>query len=98
MKLHHTQILKAKETDQRAALFARAIKSGRDMQSANRKLLLRMRLCVGYPHFPLRCTYAARPIRQQADLVVKAPMRNQQAVQNPNQGGLSDNIRVDMPY
>ena len=38
------QILKAKETDQRAALFARAIKSGQDMQAANRKLLLRMRL------------------------------------------------------
>ncbi|KAI0634340.1 G protein pathway suppressor 1 [Trametes polyzona] len=38
------KILKAKETDQRAALFAKAIKSGQDMQAANRKLLLRMRL------------------------------------------------------
>ena len=38
------KILKAKETDQRAALFARAIKSGEEMQAANRKLLLRMRL------------------------------------------------------
>ena len=40
------QILKAKETDQRAALFAKAIKNGQDMQAANRKLLLRMRLWV----------------------------------------------------
>ena len=40
------QILKAKETDQRSALFARAIKSGETMQVANRKLLLRMRLYV----------------------------------------------------
>ncbi|KZT64455.1 PCI-domain-containing protein [Daedalea quercina L-15889] len=38
------KILKAKETDQRSALFARAIKSGETMQVANRKLLLRMRL------------------------------------------------------
>ena len=42
------QILKAKETDQRSALFARAIKSGESMQVANRKLLLRMRLCVAH--------------------------------------------------
>ncbi len=38
------KILKAKETDQRAALFGRAIKNGQAMQAANRKLLLRMRL------------------------------------------------------
>jgi len=38
------KILQAKKTDYRAELFARAIKAGRDMQSANRKLLLRMRL------------------------------------------------------
>jgi len=38
------KILKAKETDQRSALFARAISSGETMQVANRKLLLRMRL------------------------------------------------------
>ena len=38
------KILKAKETDQRAALFAKAIRSGEAMQAANRKLLLRMRL------------------------------------------------------
>ncbi|KAI8989078.1 G protein pathway suppressor 1 [Trametes punicea] len=38
------KILKAKEIDQRAALYAKAIKSGQDMQAANRKLLLRMRL------------------------------------------------------
>ncbi|TBU25696.1 PCI-domain-containing protein [Dichomitus squalens] len=38
------KILKAKETDQRAALFAKAIKNGQAMQAANRKLLLRMRL------------------------------------------------------
>ena len=40
------QILQAKKTDYRAELFARAIKAGREMQSANRKLLLRMRLWV----------------------------------------------------
>ena len=38
------QILKAKKKDHRAELFARAIKAGSDIQSANRKLLLRMRL------------------------------------------------------
>jgi len=38
------KILQAKKTDYRAELFARAIKAGREMQSANRKLLLRMRL------------------------------------------------------
>lgn len=40
------QILKAKDTDQRATLYARALKAGKDMQATNRKLLLRMRLCV----------------------------------------------------
>ncbi|KAI0826182.1 PCI-domain-containing protein [Irpex lacteus] len=38
------KILKAKDTDQRAALYSRALKAGRDMQATNRKLLLRMRL------------------------------------------------------
>ncbi|KAI0795680.1 26S proteasome subunit RPN7-domain-containing protein [Abortiporus biennis] len=38
------KILKAKETDQRTALFERALKAGQDMQSTNRKLLLRMKL------------------------------------------------------
>ena len=38
------QILKAKETDPRSELFARALRSGKEMQAANRKLLLRMRL------------------------------------------------------
>ncbi|KAH9854527.1 G protein pathway suppressor 1 [Lenzites betulinus] len=38
------KILKAKETDERAALFAKAIKSGQERQAADRKLLLRMRL------------------------------------------------------
>ncbi|KAI0342371.1 hypothetical protein BDW22DRAFT_1357693 [Trametopsis cervina] len=38
------KILKAKDTDQRSALYARAIKAGADMQATNRKLLLRMRL------------------------------------------------------
>ncbi|KAH8101716.1 PCI-domain-containing protein [Cristinia sonorae] len=38
------KVLKARTTDQRAALFQRALKSGSDMQSTNRKLLLRMRL------------------------------------------------------
>jgi COP9 signalosome complex subunit 1 len=43
------QILQAKNTDHRAELFARAIKTGADIQSANRKLLLRMRLYVSNP-------------------------------------------------
>lgn len=38
------KILQAKKTDHRAELFARAIKAGTDVQSTNRKLLLRMRL------------------------------------------------------
>ncbi|EGO01318.1 hypothetical protein SERLA73DRAFT_179480 [Serpula lacrymans var. lacrymans S7.3] len=38
------KILKAKKTDYRAELFARAIRAGAEMQCANRKLLLRMRL------------------------------------------------------
>ncbi|KAM6501367.1 26S proteasome subunit RPN7 domain containing protein [Amanita muscaria] len=38
------KILQAKQTDYRADLFARAIKAGKDVQTANRKLLLRMRL------------------------------------------------------
>ena len=42
--LTRLQILKVKKQDHRADLFARAIKAGSDIQSANRKLLLRMRL------------------------------------------------------
>jgi COP9 signalosome complex subunit 1 len=38
------KILQAKKTDYRAELFARAIRTGAEIQSANRKLLLRMRL------------------------------------------------------
>ncbi|GLB33369.1 putative 26S proteasome subunit RPN7 [Lyophyllum shimeji] len=38
------KILYAKKTDYRADLFARAIKTGTDIQAANRKLLLRMKL------------------------------------------------------
>ncbi|TFK68147.1 PCI-domain-containing protein [Pluteus cervinus] len=38
------KILQAKQTDYRADLFARSIKAAKDIQSANRKLLLRMRL------------------------------------------------------
>ncbi|KAJ6588304.1 G protein pathway suppressor 1 [Mycena capillaripes] len=38
------KILYAKQTDYRAELFARAIKVARDIQSTNRKVLLRMRL------------------------------------------------------
>ncbi|KAH6877424.1 G protein pathway suppressor 1 [Coprinopsis sp. MPI-PUGE-AT-0042] len=40
------KILQAKKTDQRAELFARAIKAGSEIQAANRKLLLRMKLHV----------------------------------------------------
>ncbi|EPQ50766.1 PCI-domain-containing protein [Gloeophyllum trabeum ATCC 11539] len=38
------KILKAKQVDPRAQLYAKALKAGSEMQSANRKLLLRMRL------------------------------------------------------
>ncbi|THH14785.1 hypothetical protein EW146_g5592 [Bondarzewia mesenterica] len=38
------KILKARSTDPRAQLFARALQSGVDMRAATRKLLLRMRL------------------------------------------------------
>jgi len=38
------KILKAKETDARSELFARVLRSGKEMQATNRKLLLRMRL------------------------------------------------------
>lgn len=38
------KILKARSTDQRAQLFARALQSGEDMQAATRKLVLRMKL------------------------------------------------------
>ncbi|KAJ7594235.1 26S proteasome subunit RPN7-domain-containing protein [Mycena floridula] len=38
------KILQVKKTDYRADLFAKAIKAGEEMQAANRKLLLRMRL------------------------------------------------------
>lgn len=40
------QVLQAKKKDHRAELFDRAVKAGNEIQSANRKLLLRMRLCV----------------------------------------------------
>ncbi|OSX58352.1 hypothetical protein POSPLADRAFT_1154048 [Postia placenta MAD-698-R-SB12] len=43
------KILKAKETDQRSVLYARVMKSGEHMASANRKLLLRLRLYVQAP-------------------------------------------------
>jgi len=38
------KILQAKKTDYRAELFARTIKAGTEIQAANRKLLLRMKL------------------------------------------------------
>ncbi|KAJ7704454.1 hypothetical protein B0H17DRAFT_1326592 [Mycena rosella] len=45
----HGRILYAKQTDYRAELFARAIEAGRDIQSTNRKVLLRMRLYAELP-------------------------------------------------
>ena len=44
--INSPQVLKAKDLDHRAELFSRAIKAGADIQTANRKLLLRLRLCV----------------------------------------------------
>ncbi|KAI0074359.1 PCI-domain-containing protein [Panus rudis PR-1116 ss-1] len=38
------KILQAKTVDQRSQLFARALKSGQEMQATNRKLLLRLKL------------------------------------------------------
>ncbi|KAJ8472377.1 hypothetical protein ONZ45_g16676 [Pleurotus djamor] len=38
------QVLQAKKTDYRADLFARAMQTGKDIHTANRKLLLRLRL------------------------------------------------------
>ena len=52
-----SEILKAKDLDHRAELFSRAIKAGADIQTANRKLLLRLRLCAlpfGTTYFWLR--------------------------------------------
>lgn len=46
------QILKAKKEDHRTAVFSRAIKTGTEMMETNRKLLLRMRLCVFLPCSP----------------------------------------------
>ncbi|KAG6906595.1 hypothetical protein DXG01_012998 [Tephrocybe rancida] len=57
------KILYAKKTDYRADLFARAIKTGTDIQAANRKLLLRMKLYDDFSSLYL----------QQADLVIKPP-------------------------
>ncbi|KIP03274.1 hypothetical protein PHLGIDRAFT_77841 [Phlebiopsis gigantea 11061_1 CR5-6] len=42
------KILRAQEVNQRAELYARTMKVGQDMQSANRKLLLRLRLYVSF--------------------------------------------------
>jgi COP9 signalosome complex subunit 1 len=68
------QILQAKKTDYRADLFARAIRAGTEMQMANRKLLLRMRLSV-IQSTPCLMQHLTKcpPISQQADLVVRAP-------------------------
>jgi len=59
------KILKAKDLDHRAELFSRAIKAGADIQTANRKLLLRLRLCV-FPfspaHFRLKSSLGCKPI------------------------------------
>ena len=65
------KILKAKDLDHRAELFSRAIKAGADIQTANRKLLLRLRLCVLL--LGLSLFQAEIFSRLQADLVVRAP-------------------------
>jgi len=49
------QVLQVKKTDYRADLFARAIQAGKDIQATNRKLLLRMRLCVVSHSVHVRC-------------------------------------------
>jgi hypothetical protein len=58
------QILRAKKTDYRAELFARAMKAGEELHNANRKLLLRMRLYVPslfcfYPVLMSLCSFKA---------------------------------------
>lgn len=71
MVLTVPEILKAKDLDHRAELFSRAIKAGADIQTANRKLLLRLRLCAFslWPYLFLAKIFS----RLQADLVVRAP-------------------------
>lgn len=57
------------------------MKAGQDMQSANRKLLLRLKLCVP-PCAVLLIQYLPGGLTsQQADLVVKAPKQPQQTGQ-----------------
>ncbi|KAJ6613626.1 G protein pathway suppressor 1 [Mycena sp. CBHHK59/15] len=81
------KILYAKKTDYRAELFARAIKAGRDIQSTNRKVLLRMRLYV-----PL-CLQSELVLttkdsrRQQADLAIKGPKGLNATLADMIQGG-----------
>lgn len=40
------KILRARSTNHRAQLYAHALKAGIDMQSATKKLLLRLQLCA----------------------------------------------------
>lgn len=40
------KILRARSTNHRAQLYAHALKAGTDMQSATKKLLLRLQLCA----------------------------------------------------
>lgn len=72
LRLIFWKILKARVTDVRAALFARAAQAGTRMSATNRKLLLRMRLCVPSVYIDLPIL-TSMECRQQADLVVKAP-------------------------
>jgi COP9 signalosome complex subunit 1 len=46
------KVLKAKDVDPRTELFLRATTAGEEMQSATRRLLLRLRLCVTHPLHP----------------------------------------------
>jgi hypothetical protein len=73
-----SQVLKAKDVDPRAELFVRATTVGKEMQSATRKLLLRLRLLVYLHTFPtIAHVYISR---QQAELVVKPPKGQQGAM------------------
>jgi len=77
------QILQAMKMDHCAELFVRAIKTGADIQSANRKLLLRMHLYVALSSLYLLLvmhilTPDCRCSRQQAELIIKAPKGHHQ--------------------
>ena len=69
------KILRVRSTNHRAQLYAHALKAGTDMQSATKKLLLRLQLCARSIAFDSRplvdfCLFSSFH-SQQANLVVR---------------------------